>query len=165
MIHGKCWSWITLKINSLRKSSTWKNINLYVLLARTFLVKVIGLNAFISIWKGFEKVRGFISQNGIISTDNQVCGERYQWWNLFHDGKPLALLQGCSAKDWARSGISTFHEVIENDHVVDWEVLKNNYILLTSNERIYTVLREVCSLLTLLRCCCTIEDKYTLFKW
>lgn len=76
-----------------------------------------------------------------------IQAHRSIWWNLKHKGKPLALIQGCSAKGWASKGIRHFSDILKDGKLKGWNDLNVAYNLPPSNWRTYTILREACKLL------------------
>ncbi|GLJ33985.1 hypothetical protein SUGI_0683500 [Cryptomeria japonica] len=66
-------------------------------------------------------------------------------WNLFLQGKPLALTQGCSAKIWNRLGISTFIDLFENDCLIKWDELRIKYNLPAAHKKTYNMITRACT--------------------
>lgn len=87
-------------------------------------------------------MRKFISHNNIIWDNNEVCGERSLWWNLKHNDKPLALLQGCSARVWASKGLANFSDIIKDGHLLSWNEVMQIYDIPISHSKAYNVLKD-----------------------
>lgn len=105
-----------------------------------------GSLVFKSLWRAWE-----LSKNNThfkspsISLPNTNC-QSYNsiWWNLYHNGKPLSLLQGCSARLWNQKGVKVFSNLLAGGKLNNWEALSAEFDLLTSTARTYTILVEAC---------------------
>lgn len=100
----------------LKKAKSWKSLPFCDLVAGGFVVLVQGSSVFKLIWKAWETIRPFITNNRA-SKNEHIHGERSIWWNPLHSSKSLALMQGYSAKAWAIKGIRYFKDIIENDRL------------------------------------------------
>lgn len=88
-----------IQCNFPKQAKTWKELPFCDLVAGSFPVSVHGSWVFKSI------------------NNNTLHGERSIWWNLSHNGKPLALTQGCFARHWHNKGIKYFMDILENDEL------------------------------------------------
>lgn len=87
----------------------------------------------LSIWKFWEFIWHLIANNGILDQYNTIYGEKSIWWNLMHKDKSLALIQGCSARNWAYGGIINFNDIINNGALIPWCDLMHNFQIPSSN--------------------------------
>ncbi|XP_059064589.1 uncharacterized protein LOC131856711 [Cryptomeria japonica] len=94
---------------------------------------------FKSIWHAWEHVRVFIT-NKEFYNDNYLHGERSIWWNLSINDKPQALYQGCSAKSWARSGITQFVDIFGHDKLIPRDDLKCKFNLPDTQKKTYNLI-------------------------
>lgn len=131
-----------------KKPKSWKLLSLCNLLISKHPISPIGSNVFRSIWKAWELIKNRVI-NFLFSNQNDslIFTQTSIWWNLEHKGKPLALLQGCSAKSWAQKSITTFNSILDNGQLKDWESFKSEFELPSSNWRTYTIIKEVCNFL------------------
>ena len=111
-----------------KEAKSWKYLPLCDLITGKFSVIVQGSMIFRSIWCAWDHVQKFITNKDFYN-DNQIHGERSIWWNLSVNNKPLALYQGCSAKSWAKAGITQFADIFEHDVLIPWDDLKNKFNL------------------------------------
>lgn len=123
--------WKVLIRNNIRlgvpkKAKSWRSLPISDLIDWNFSISATGSVVLKSIWKAWESVRHSIGNNWI-SRDNQICGQRSIWWSLTHNGKPLALTQGCLAKKWANKGICCFKDIIINGSLISWDNLSSKY--------------------------------------
>ena len=93
-----------------KQARSWKNLPLCDLIVGKFPVVVQGSPIFRSIWQAWEHVQKFITNRDFYN-DCHLHGEKSIWWNLSLNNKPLALYQGCSAKSWAKAGITRFADI------------------------------------------------------
>ncbi|XP_059069967.1 uncharacterized protein LOC131859829 [Cryptomeria japonica] len=100
-----------------------------------------GSVVFKSIWKAWEHVRDHISNKDYYFND-QLHGERSIWWNLVINGKPLALSQGCSARSWAKKGISQFVDLFEDGLLPSWDTIKTKYDIPDSQKKTYNMILQ-----------------------
>ena len=122
-----------------KKARSWKNLPFCDLIVGNFPVVVQGSAIFKSIWRAWEHVRLFITNKEFFN-DNYLHGERSIWWNLNINDKPLALYQGCSAKFWAKTGITQFADIFEHDTLIPWVDLKCRFNLPDSHKRTYNLI-------------------------
>ncbi|XP_059076368.1 uncharacterized protein LOC131875743 [Cryptomeria japonica] len=127
-----------------KKAKSWKNLPFADILFGKFTSIVHGSAVFKTIWKAWEDSRHYITDN-LFYTGNLLHGERSIWWNLFLQGKPLALTQGCSAKIWNRLGISTFINLFENDCLIKWDELRIKYNLPAAHKKTYNMITRACT--------------------
>ena len=147
-----------------KQAKYWKNLPFADLVAGTFPVSVQGSMVFKSIWKAWELVRGFI-YNSNFDSNNSIHGERSIWWNLQHNGKPLALTQGCSAKHWNNLGIKSFIDILENDNLASWQDIRLKFNLPDSHKRTYNMIVNACHPLNLPRRCDVDSHRFLYFRW
>lgn len=145
-------------------SKTWKSLPFCDLVAGGFPVSVLGSLVFKSIWRACKVVRSKIS-NSRASNNDLICKERYIWWNLYHNSKPLALTRGCFAKRWASKGIYCFKDNINKDCLISWDELSNKFDLPASNRRTYNMICNTCHELQLPKKCSVCEDRFLTFTW
>lgn len=124
-------------------SKSWKDLTFCDLVGGGFPISISGSPIFKSIWRVWEVVRSRIANSRAISND-LIYGKRSIWWNLYHNLKPLALTQGCSAKMWANKGICCFKDIITNDCLISWDELSNKFELHASNRRTYNMGHNAC---------------------
>lgn len=74
-----------------------------------------------------------------------IQANRSIWWNLKHKGKPLDLIQGCSAKGWAHKGVQCFNDILKDAKLKDWNDLNSEFNIPLTNWRTYTILKEACN--------------------
>lgn len=121
---------------------SWKVLPLSYLLISKHQIVPTGSVVFRSIWRAWELIKGNVKCPLFLEhSANFIHPSRSIWWNLEHNGKPLALLQGCSAKKWAQVGIKTFSNILRNGVLVGWVQLKEEFNLPQSNFRTYFVLK------------------------
>ena len=72
----------------------WNNLGFNDILTLNIDFKVGGSVTFRSIWKCWKFVRTFIKGQGCVDNNGCLGWDRSIWWNLSHNDKPLALLQG-----------------------------------------------------------------------
>lgn len=116
-----------IRLGVPKAAKSWKSLPLSDLLARSFPISTEGSSVFKSIWRAWEIVRINIA-NSWAHRDDIICGKRSIWWNLFHNGKPLALTQGCSTKNRANKGIFYFKDIFLNNDLISWDDLVRNPI-------------------------------------
>ncbi|XP_059072101.1 uncharacterized protein LOC131872684 [Cryptomeria japonica] len=144
------------------KAKFWNNMPFNDLVIGNFPISVQGSEVFKSIWKAWNIVRPFIVNKGF-HDDTQIYGERSIWWNLKLSGKPLALLQGCSAKHWASKGIISFIDIFEHDNLISWEELKNTFSLPNSQKKTYNMILKATQ--NLPPACHVDSQRYLQCKW
>lgn len=127
-----------------KKAKSWKELPFADILFGKLPTYVHGSPVFKTIWKAWESSRHCISDNSFHS-DSLLHGERSIWWNLYRQGKPLALTQGCLTKFWNKLGTSTFIDLFENDCLISWEELKNKYNLPAAHKKTYFMISRACS--------------------
>ncbi|XP_057849360.2 uncharacterized protein LOC131060216 [Cryptomeria japonica] len=124
-----------------KKAKSWKNLPFGDLLLGEFPVAVQGSMVFKAIWKAWEQVRDHI-MNKSWYHQGSLHGERSIWWNLVINGKPLALMQGCSARSWAKKGIKQFADLFEGDLLPSWDAIKSKFDIPDSQRRTYNMVRQ-----------------------
>ncbi|XP_057873664.2 uncharacterized protein LOC131079670 [Cryptomeria japonica] len=122
-----------------KKARSWRNLPFCDLIVGNFLVNVQGSAIFRSIWRAWDHVRNFIT-NKDFHDAKHLYGERSIWWNLHQAGKPLALSKGCSARLWAKLGISQLADLFENDKLINWDELKNRFNTPDSQKKTYNMI-------------------------
>lgn len=124
-----------------KKARKWKNLPMLDLLLGQIEVSPTSSEVFKSLWKAWEQVKHLvhIKVNGTIQ--GQIANNRSIWWSLFHNGKPLATLQGCSALKWHNMGIKCFDQIIENGQMRSWEELKLTFSIPISQSKTYNILK------------------------
>ncbi|XP_059074828.1 uncharacterized protein LOC131874899 [Cryptomeria japonica] len=145
-----------------KKAKTWKNLPFADIIFGKFPTAVHGSAVFKTLWRAWELSRHCISDNAFHSNDS-LHGERSIWWNLYLQGKPLALTQGCSAKVWNNLGISTFMDLFENDCLINWDELRYKYNLPIAHKKTYSMLTRACS--NIPSNCLVDSHRFTNSKW
>lgn len=162
---GRCLLEIILVCLVPKQAKSGKLLPLIDLLAGNFPVAPARSTVLKTIWKACENVKGLFTNNCIISENNKISGERSILWNLHHKEKPLALLQGCSAKNWYFKGIKCFNDILCEGHLKSWTSLSHEFDLPHSNWRTYSVLREACIHLHLPMTCSNDKANLKKLKW
>lgn len=139
--------WKVLVRNNIQCSTPkiakkWKNLPMGDLIAGNFEVSLVGSEVFKSIWKAWNHVRQYISNKDIIDKKGSLNLGRSIWWNVLHNGKQLAYLQGCSTLKWHNQELVTFEHILEDGTLTSWETLSSKFNLPLSQARTYTILKS-----------------------
>lgn len=129
-----------IQCSTPKSTKKWKNLPMCDLIAGNFEVSLSRSEVFKSIWKAWNHVRQYISNNDIIDKKGSLNVKRSIWWNTLHNRKQLAYLQGCSALKWHNQGLVTFEHILENDTLSSWESLSSRFNLPLSQARTYSIL-------------------------
>lgn len=130
-----------------KQAKAWKQLPLSDILMSKFSMYSKWSVVFRSLWKAWELIKhnAQFKSSDIILKDNVNCQCFSSiWWNVSHNHKPLALLQGCSAKNWCQKGIKTFGDILVEGKIKSWAGLATEFSLPASNFRTYSTLTEAC---------------------
>ncbi|XP_057851145.2 uncharacterized protein LOC131061466 [Cryptomeria japonica] len=133
-----------------KTAKSWKHLPFSDLVFGNFPISVKGTWVFHSLWKAWENIRHYID-NSAFDYHYTLQGERSIWWNLLHQGKPLALTKGCSAKFWANKGVKYIMDILDHNQLISWEDLANQFDIPASHKRMYNLIKMACSHLNLPR--------------
>lgn len=147
-----------------KTAKSWKHLPFSDLVFGNFPISVKGTWVFRSLWKAWENIRHYID-NSAFDYHYTLQGERSIWWNLLHQGKPLALTKGCSAKFWANKGVKYIMDILDHNQLISWEDLANQFDIPASHKRTYNLIKMACSHLNLPRNTDVDSHRFLSFRW
>ena len=104
--------------NGVPKSAkAWKHLPFRDLIFGKLHISVERTWILCSIWKAWENIHHHID-NSAFDYHYTLQGERSLWWNILHQGKPLALTKGCSTRFWAKKGVKYIMGILEHNQLI-----------------------------------------------
>ena len=69
--------------------------------------------------------------------------DRSIWWGVEANGKPLALRQSCSAKNWNKYGISIVGDILVDNRLGLWNEIVGKFNIPNSQKKTYSIIVKV----------------------